>query len=1083
MMPPLVWPEANQPLQPIPRATTLDPGAITLWLVELGVGYFDLDGLADVIRSAQASNHPFWLASATAPLRRSPHTPFDPADAHLTAQGLRRGRAKDGSLTRRQRQQAQRDVAAVALCLAWQAPALRDRLRLRPWRRVALNLDLAERAQDARRAPRDGWLRLVLSHAQSTTATVQLILQARHGAHMLKPKKVPAADPITAYLEAPKPAERDAWALQQCIRQSQPCCCHHSPAAEAWMRPLIDLAPELHEVFDEDGPLEVLDLPWSPNLELLDGDDGVLSQPDALPDVWWPLGRGWARFQRSLRPLAEGVRPWLEAFEAEGPLHIPLTEVPRFVDEVLTRSALPVHNQSTQVRTQSCPPQPRLLLEYVGDETLSVDVRFRYHDLDLTSIHGAVVATDQGLLRRQLDVEAAQRREVERAVGALPGVLEGDAAWAFLRDVHAGFPHWHIEADKGLLDRVPTASTPLVQFYKGLGWFKINVKLFTDRHRISLEQVIEAWRTQRQFVVLEDGAVAELPGLWMARHGPALAAAQELSDVDGGHLSGASAAILGELLEEAETEDAAAAEALTLWRQLGAKIQASEGVPQRAPPPLLNATLRDYQHRGYRWLCHLRTLGMGAVLADDMGLGKTLQTLATLLDGRADAEAPDLVVAPTSVVHNWALEAARFTPSLRVYVHHGAHRGEPPEEVDLILTTWPLLRRDHARLDRRWNTVVLDEAQAIKNPRSQTTRIAWRLEARFRIALSGTPMENHLLELWSLMRFAVPGLFGSRDAFFEHYAKPVAEGREDAAERLAELRVRIRPFVLRRLKAEVAPELPPRQEQVLKVQLEARQRALYDRLRDAYCLQLERERDHAGRRRLLVFEALLRLRQAACEPSLIPLSDAQAIGCSAKRALLRDLLPSLHRAGHRTLVFSQWPSVLKRVAGDLDAAGLGYLSLDGSTKERATLQARWNDPAGPPVFLISLRAGGTGLNLVAADHVIHLDPWWNPAVEQQATDRAHRIGQKNPVMVYRLIAEDTLEETICELQSRKQTLFDATVNAERPLVNQLGRADYEAIFGVPPSAANPGLLAPQPEAALLETPKRNAQSALRACVP
>ncbi|MGK0362009.1 MAG: SNF2 family DNA or RNA helicase [Bradymonadia bacterium] len=478
------------------------------------------------------------------------------------------------------------------------------------------------------------------------------------------------------------------------------------------------------------------------------------------------------------------------------------------------------------------------------------------------------------------------------------------------------------------------------------------------------------------------------------------------------------------------------------------KVQRFDRVADRPVPKTVKATLRDYQHRGFRWLCTLRELGLGGVLADDMGLGKTLQTLAFLAEVHADPKAgQSLVVAPTSVVHNWIEEARRFTPSLRVVLHHGAHRGEPSTDAQIIVTSYALMRIDRDALTaRRLEVVVLDEAQAIKTPTSQVAQAARALDARTRLALTGTPIENNLIELWSLMQYVMPGFFGGKAAFTRRYATPIQ--RHGDADALNAMRRRVRPFVLRRLKDEVARELPPRQEQILYCELGPAQRRLYNKVRTTYAATVMNSVDQKGigGSTIQVLEALTRLRQACCDPALLPMPEAAGVTRSAKRERLMETVRALIEDGHRALVFSQWPSLLKRVRIDLDAAGIEYLYLDGGTKERGGLQSRWNSADGPPLFLISLKAGGTGLNLTGADHVIHLDPWWNPAAEQQATDRAHRIGQTRPVMVYKFVARGTVEEKIIEMQARKRALADAALNGDRIAVDALSRADLEAVF-------------------------------------
>jgi SNF2 family DNA or RNA helicase len=413
------------------------------------------------------------------------------------------------------------------------------------------------------------------------------------------------------------------------------------------------------------------------------------------------------------------------------------------------------------------------------------------------------------------------------------------------------------------------------------------------------------------------------------------------------------------------------------------------------------------------WLVFLRDAGLGAMLGDDMGLGKTLQALCAIR-GRT------LVVCPTSVLANWAAEIRRFRPALGAQLYHGPKRALDPG-ADVTLTTYAILRLDEGVLaGERWDTVVLDEAQAIKNPDSQVARAAFRLQAGFRLTLTGTPVENRLDELWSQLHFTNRGLLGGRGDFDERYARPIGEGRADVASRL---RSRIRPVVLRRMKQEVAPELPPRTDVILRCELSPGERDVYDAVRAATLQQVVARLSEGGGV-LAALEALLRLRQAACHPALVPGQEAET---SSKVSLLVENLETVAAEGHKALVFSQWTSLLDRIEPPLVASRLPFVRLDGSTRDREQVVRRFQEDPAVAAMLISLKAGGTGLNLTAADHVFIVDPWWNPAVEDQAADRAHRLGQDKPVMVYRLVAEDTVEERILELQARKREIAETAL--------------------------------------------------------
>jgi superfamily II DNA or RNA helicase len=529
---------------------------------------------------------------------------------------------------------------------------------------------------------------------------------------------------------------------------------------------------------------------------------------------------------------------------------------------------------------------------------------------------------------------------------------------------------------------------------------------------VEAEAVVRAWQEGLGLVPLGEGGWAGLPAAWLQKNG------QRVSDLlaareDDGRLARHALPALAALCAELEVPPPPGLDRL-------APLLEGEGferIPDAPPPADLDATLRAYQHQGVNWLAFLRGAGLGGILADDMGLGKTLQAMCAF-----PQKQPTLVVCPTSVLFNWKSELARFRPGLRVAVYHGPNR-RFDDGADVTLTTYAILRLDAKALAARsFGAVVLDEAQAIKNPDSQTARAAYALRAGFRLALTGTPVENRLEELWSLMHFANRGLLGGRSDFTEQVARPIAEGRAGAA---AGLRQRIRPFLLRRLKRDVAPELPPRTEGVLRVELTDGERAVYDAVRAATQKNIVALLEGGkGVGIIQALEALLRLRQAACHPALVP---GQTAATSSKIEALLEALETAVSEGHKALVFSQWTSLLDLIEPALGRAELPFARLDGTTRDRADVVARFQADGGPPVMLVSLKAGGSGLNLTAADHVFLCDPWWNPAVEAQAADRTHRIGQTRPVFVYRLVAAATVEERILALQDAKRALMDAAL--------------------------------------------------------
>jgi superfamily II DNA or RNA helicase len=467
-------------------------------------------------------------------------------------------------------------------------------------------------------------------------------------------------------------------------------------------------------------------------------------------------------------------------------------------------------------------------------------------------------------------------------------------------------------------------------------------------------------------------------------------------------------------------------------------------------PAALRASLRPYQREGVAFLQHMRASGVGCVLADDMGLGKTLQTIAHLCIEKASGRmtSPALVIAPTSLVGNWARELSRFAPHLRVLVLHGPSRHARAASIatsDVVFTTYPLLVRDEERLAREhFHVVVLDEAQAIKNVRSQAHRAIMSLRAEHHICLTGTPIENHLGELWALFDFLAPGLLGDELRFRRWFRQPIEQRRDE--ERLAALRAQVAPHLLRRVKRDVAKELPAKTELLHPVELRGDQRELYESIRVAAHADVRkviRTRGLAAST-LPILDALMKLRQVCCDPRLVSLDAARGVRASAKYEALFGLLDRQLAEGHRVLVFSQFTSMLALIAAGLRERGAPHLALTGATRDRQRVVDGF-EAGEADVFLISLKAGGTGLNLTSADTVIHYDPWWNPAAQSQATDRAYRIGQLRPVFVYNLFVAGSVEERVIRLQQRKRWLSTGVLGDEAS-GGGLGERDVEALF-------------------------------------
>ncbi|HTQ05268.1 MAG TPA: DEAD/DEAH box helicase [Polyangiaceae bacterium] len=733
------------------------------------------------------------------------------------------------------------------------------------------------------------------------------------------------------------------------------------------------------------------------------------------PSITAVVAEGVARVGDTLQPLGETTAtglllerlPLARAFTREQQADLVTVVLP----EIETRLSVDMRTNRLPRATTTARPRIAFDLSHHG-HALSVLPLLVYGEPPVLRIDGDVATAlgDDAPVRRR-DDERALVRKLRDDLNLVTGRrvdFDGPEAAQFAAKLRgwqqrtAEGPRRDLFAARALLPRIELTGDAFDVSFETDG----DEDVTQAPRRASVAAVFSAWRDGLELVPLEGGGWAPLPAGWLEKHGHLV---QELLLA-----RDAERRVPTALLPELGT----LAEGLGLERPPGLArlkplLEGFGGIASAPLPADLRAELRPYQRFGVDWLVFLRDAGLGAVLADDMGLGKTLQTICAL-------RGKTLVVCPKSVVYNWLDEIRRFRPGLRTAVYHGLKR-ELTDDADVTLTTYATLRSDTSELvARHWDIVVLDEAQAIKNADSQTARAAFQLPGGFRVALSGTPVENRLEELWSVMNFANPGLLGKKSAFSERYVAPIAVGAAEAGERL---RAKIRPFVLRRMKRDVVPELPPRIDSVLNVELDASERGVYDAVRAATRHELTARLGH-GDSVLAALEALLRLRQAACHSGLVPGQNAER---SSKIDRLLETLEETVADGHKALVFSQWTSLLDRVEPHLREAGIAFTRLDGATDDRAEVVRTFQDPAGPPVMLVSLKAGGTGLNLTAADHVFLLDPWWNPAVEDQAADRAHRIGQDRPVIVYRMVAKDTVEERILALQTKKRSLSDVAL--------------------------------------------------------
>ena len=705
------------------------------------------------------------------------------------------------------------------------------------------------------------------------------------------------------------------------------------------------------------------------------------------------------------------------------------------------------------------PPVPRLAVEFDPDapERARARLSFRYGALEVSPDRTDTVVTGEAgdrLVRARRD-PAAEQRALARAREAGLGrdgadglTVATEAGHGSLRQAWLDWWNhrapelesegWIVEHSGGGAFRLSEAAGVDGEVDAGGDWFSLRFDLEFDGWRMPLvpliTQVLEQYRPdalpETLYLDAGEGHFVAVPS---AELEPVLRTVLELMDrVDDDELRLARPDATRLLdLEGIPIKGA------TSLRNLARKLADFSGLRTVDTPTTFKAELRPYQQHGLDWLQFLREHGFGGILADDMGLGKTVQTLANLtVEKRAGRlREPCLIVAPSTLMGNWRREAERFAPRLEVLVLHGPERTrwfDRLAEFDLVLTTYPLLPRDRETLlAQSWHYVILDEAQRIKNPKAQAAQVVRRLDCRHRLCLTGTPVENHLGELWAQFDFLMPGFLGDAKHFKRTFRTPIEQHGD--GERLASLNRRTAPFLLRRTKDTVAAELPPKSEVLRTAAFDGKQARLYESVR----LTMEKKVTQAvaarglARSHIVVLEALLKLRQVCCDPRLLREDTPGARGApSAKFDLLFELLPELLAEGRRVLLFSQFTSMLDLIERELARRDIAYAKLTGRTRKRDAAIQRFRDGK-VDLFLISLKAGGVGLNLVEADAVIHYDPWWNPAVEHQATDRAHRIGQDKPVFVYKLMTEGTVEERILALQDRKRNLAEAVQGGRR----------------------------------------------------
>jgi superfamily II DNA or RNA helicase len=814
---------------------------------------------------------------------------------------------------------------------------------------------------------------------------------------------------------------------------------------------------------DAELPLEWDEREWEFGLELSRTDrgcrlTGMLHRREERMELSVPrlITTGCVFTDRYVAPLAKNTPfRWISHLRNAASIEVPSGDEDKFLAELLCAPNLPPLKVPDELRYEEATAKPHFRLKISKPRYANPGARLLAtlsFDYDAQNVAesdaagGFFDSSTRRLLRR--DVQA------EKSAGTLLdelGVKPRRAYWNELpareltpsklpRVVHelvqAG---WRVEAE-GKMFRRATAFRLGVS--SGVDWFELQGEADYGNCVARLPALLEALRRGEKMVRLGDGTYGVLPEEWLRRIGP-LAAMGVPGD---GHVrfERSQAGLLDALL--AAQPEATCDETFARLRQELRRFQRVEAATQ---PAGFVGQLREYQCEGLGWMHFLRTFCFGGCLADDMGVGKTAQVLALLETRRerryaGEAIRPSLVVAPRSLVFNWIQEAARFTPQLRMLDYSGITRnGEKFDSYDVILATYGTVRRDVLRLkDFAFDYLILDEAQAVKNADTDSSKAVRLLRGAHRLALSGTPVENHLGELWTLFEFLNPGMLGASGAF--HLAGGSMRNPNEETRRL--LAHALRPFILRRTKEQVTRELPPKSEQTVYCELEAEQRKLYNELRQHYRAALLKrvEREGLAKAKILVLEALLRLRQAACHPGL--LDQKLAGNSSAKLEALLEQLREVLEEGHKALVFSQFTSLLRIVRDRLDRSGITYTYLDGATRDRQARVERFQNDEKCRLFLISLKAGGLGLNLTAAEYVFILDPWWNPAVEAQAVDRTHRIGQTCPVFAYRLIARDTVEEKVLQLQNSKRDLAASIIGADNSLIRNLQPEDLQLLL-------------------------------------
>ena len=788
------------------------------------------------------------------------------------------------------------------------------------------------------------------------------------------------------------------------------------------------------------------------------------------------------------RKIVDAVTPaWHQRLSRSPTLVAPLDELPRLLSDFIPRAAASLGAELPDLNSVAdlIDAQPSISLQVDGDIVGAIArLKVSYDEQEFPIPPSGfpsplaflpplrpggrprVVRRDVGAEMTGVQLLMNLGFEVDESGDAME--VRGDQAIAFWTEGIGTLPEdWDRYIPDDLVDVTirNTSVSPQMRVSSGVDWMSLNMTFDAGGVVVDETELRMCLEKGRRLVQLSDGTFAPVDP---EEVGEVLARLAEIEATSGGEnakLSLSQAGRVQDLLSLVSRQ-----KVTPKAKDLFGKLADIGDIPNVAKPRALKAKLRDYQKKGFNWLVFIHNLGSGGILADDMGLGKTLQAIALILWNRSQTKAaatkaaskskstkkkkvngrPTLVIAPTSVVPNWQREIEKFAPGLKTLLWQGPNRFVHEDEidnVDVVISSYALLRRDEEFLQsKQFRYLILDEAQHIKNPMSATAKAAKRIGSDRRLAMTGTPIENRLSEFWSIIDFVSPGLLGDLKTFEENVARPIDRGDQKAADKL---RKTIQPFVLRRTKVEVAPELPAKIQQEIVVPLADEQQQLYSQiLREVRkSVYSEVEKKGVAKVQIQILAALTRLRQVACDPRLMKIEGAEwDDNTSGKLAALREIVAEAKAGGHRVLIFSQFVTMLKLIRDAMDEDGVTYEYLDGSTKNRLEKVDNFNDNEDTTAFLISLKAGGTGLNLTGADTVIHFDPWWNPAVEDQATDRAHRIGQTRTVNVYRLIAKGTVEEKILELSAKKRALMENVLSTEGSPLKGLTKADIDDLF-------------------------------------